>query len=240
MAKRGKTYVLVHGAYHGGWCWKRVAGCLRAAGHTVHTPTLTGLGERAHLMAVRPTLETFIEDVAQVFRFEDLEDVVLVGHSFAGPVISAVADRMRERLRHLVFLDAQLLQSGEAVADKAAPASLIETYRQRAREYDGLSVPPGPPEYFGVTEPTLSAWLKGKLTPQPLQTYFDPLVLANPVGNGLPTTYIACSRPFHAATASARDLARSMAGWDYHELPAGHDAMLLAPEVLTGMLAEIG
>jgi pimeloyl-ACP methyl ester carboxylesterase len=239
MATCVKTYVLVHGAYHGGWCWKDVASRLRASGHVVHTPTLTGLGERSHLMSIQPTLETFIQDVAHLLRFEELEDVVLVGHSFAGSIVSALADRVRDQLRHLVYLDAQVVQSGEAIADKAPP-SLIDTYRQRAREHDGLSIPPGSPEYFGITDPTLAAWVMGKLTPHPLQSYFDPLVLANPLLNGLPATYIACSQPFFPATESSRQLARGRPGWCYRELPTGHDAMLLAPAELSAMLAELG
>jgi pimeloyl-ACP methyl ester carboxylesterase len=137
-----KTYVLVHGAFFGGWCWKRVAASLRALGHSVYTPTLTGLGERSHLLAATPTLETFIEDVAQVLRYEDLEAVILVGHSFSGSLVSALADRMSETLRHLVYLDAQLLVSGESPAS-GAPSASIERYRQRAIETShGAVIPP--------------------------------------------------------------------------------------------------
>lgn len=233
-----KTYVLVHGGYHGGWCWRPVAERLRQLGHTVYTPTLTGLGERSHLAAFQPTLQTFIEDVAQVIRYEELVDVILVGHSFAGSVVSALADTMPERLRHLVYLDAQLLQSGESAADRAPPV-LIAAYQERAAQSGGLAIPPGDPEYFGITDLDLAEWLRTKLTPHPLQTYFDRLVLRHPLGNGLPATYIACSRPLFQTTASSRDLARQM-GWSYREFPSGHDAMLLMPQELAAMLALIG
>jgi pimeloyl-ACP methyl ester carboxylesterase len=239
MPDHARTYVLVHGAYHGGWCWKEVAGRLRARGHTVYTPTLTGLGERSHLMPIRPTLETFIQDVAQVLRYEDLDRVILVGHSFAGSVVSALADRMPQCLRHLVYLDAQLLQSGQAPADTAPPA-LIERYMQRALQSDGISIPPNEPAYYGITDPAMAAWLQERLTPHPYQTYFDKLVLANPLGNGLPATYIACSGPLFPTTASSRDLARSLPGWNYREIPTAHNAMMLMPGELTEMLAEIG
>ncbi len=143
----GKTYVLVHGAFDGGWCWTGVARRLRALGHTVYTPTLTGLGERSHVMAARPTIDTFIEDVAQVLHFEDLTEVLLVGHSFAGSVISGVADRMPERLQHLVYLDAAVALPGQALTD-IGPPGLVDGYRARARAAggDGASIPPPAPE----------------------------------------------------------------------------------------------
>jgi pimeloyl-ACP methyl ester carboxylesterase len=196
-----KTYVLVHGAFHGGWCWKDVAARLRALGHIAYTPTLTGLGERSHLLAFGPTLETFIEDVAQVICYEDLTDVILVGHSFAGAVISGVANLMPERLRHLVYLDAMVLQCGQSAAD-TAPPDLIADYRRRAIDAgDGLSVPAGNPDYYGITDPEQAAWLQAKLTPMPFRTYFDKLELRHPLGNGVPATYIACTEPLRASTA---------------------------------------
>lgn len=235
-----KTYVLVHGGFHGGWCWKYVAAGLRALGHTVYTPTLTGLGERSHLMSFKPTLDTFIEDIAQVIKFEELNEVILVGHSFAGSIVSGVADRMPERLRHLVHLDSQVLQSGESPADELPP-ELIERYKQRAMEGgNGLSIPPNGPEYFGIADPRMAAWLQTKLTPHPLQTYFDNLKLENPLCNGLPATYIACSKPLFAVNAKSRELAESTSGWTYLEIPTGHDAMILMPSELTEMLAAIG
>jgi pimeloyl-ACP methyl ester carboxylesterase len=117
------TYVLVHGAYHGGWCWRDVADILRAQGHAVFTPTLSGLGERAHQLALGPGLDAMIEDVVQVIECEELRDVVLVGHSFSGLVISGVADRIKDRIRHLVYLDALVLPGGTAVLDGASAES---------------------------------------------------------------------------------------------------------------------
>ena len=234
-----KTYVLVHGAYHGGWCWTDVATRLRAQGHTVYTPTLTGLGERSHLINTCPTLDTFIQDVAQVFRFQELTDVILVGHSFAGSIVSGLADWMPQRLRHLVYLDAQILQSGQAPAD-TAPPDVIELYKQRAREWGGTAIPPGPPEAFGITDPAMAAWVKTLLTPHPYRTYFDKLTLNHPVGNGIPATYIACTNPLFPNIASSRELAKNLPGWVYQEIPTAHDAMLLQPAALTQMLLEIG
>src|SRR5438128_128006 len=103
------TFVLVHGAWHGGWCWKRVTPLLRAAGHEVYATTLTGLGERVHLASPNVGLALHVQDVVGVLEYEDLRDVILVGHSYGGIVISGVADRVPERLRHLVYLDALVL-----------------------------------------------------------------------------------------------------------------------------------
>ena len=239
MEASGRIYVLVHGAFHGAWCWKEVATRLRTMGHVVYTPTLTGLGERSHLLACRPTLETFIEDVAQVFRYEELTDVVLVGHSFSGPVITAIADRMPERLRHLVYLDAMVLQSGQSAVDTAPPA-LIAGYRDRAAASGGLSVPPNEPGYYSITDPQQAEWLRGKLTPHPFQTYFDRLTLQHPLGNGVKVTYLACTQPPHAATASSRVLAQAMPGWTYRGIPTAHNAMLLWPLGLTQLLDTLG
>ena len=236
--KTSRTFVLVHGAYHGAWCWKPVAALLRGMGHLVYTPTLTGLGERSHLMAIRPTLETFIEDVAQVIRYEDLDEVVLVGHSFSGSVVSALADRMPEKLSHLVYLDAQVLQSGQAPADAAPPAA-IETYKRRAEASGFVSIPPGPLESFGIVEPGLAEWVGARLTPHPYQTYFDKLVLEQPLGNGVPATYIAVTKPYFPNTAQSREIARRQPGWRYLEIPTAHDAMLLMPDELAAMLATL-
>lgn len=234
-----KTFVLVHGAYHGGWCWRDLARMLRAGGHEVHTPTLTGLGERSHLIGCRPTLATFAEDVCQVIRFEDLQDVILVGHSFGGSVISGVADRMPERLAHLVYLDAMLLEDGQSTWD-SAPLELVEKYRAQADETSGgLSVPPPDPTYFGITDPDMQALVARKTTPHPFATYTEPLRLSHPLGNGVPMAYITCTAPLLASTARARDLARSLPHCRQMEIATGHNAMMTAPEELMRMLLTL-
>lgn len=236
----GKTYVLVHGAFHGAWCWRAVIAGLRAEGHEVHAPTLTGLGERAHLIGCDPSLETFVEDVLGLLRWEDLRDVVLVGHSFAGSVISAVADRAPDRLRHLVYLDAMLLEAGKAATD-TIPAELLEKYTRLARETSGgLTIPPNEPEYYGITDPEAAAWLRARMTPHPFRTYADRLTLRNPLGNGVAATYVACANPYFPTTAPSRERARRMAGWAYCEIDTAHNAMMLDPAGLTRLLGRIG
>lgn len=233
-----KTFVLVHGAYHGAWCWQPVAARLRALGHEVHTPTQTGLGERSHLVGIGPSLGMFADDIAHVLRYEDLSDVVLVGHSFGGSSISGVADRMPERLRHLVYLDAQVLLPGESPASRA-PVDVIERYRQRVTRVDGVEVvPPGDAASFGIRDAALQAWVQARLTPHPYRTYFDALELVHPLANGVPATYIACTDPVHPNTATSQQRAKDL-GWNFQQIATCHDAMLTMPDELTRMLLEI-
>lgn len=235
LHKKNRTFVLLHGAYHGGWCWRDLANNLRSQGHEVYTPTLTGLGDRSHLIRSRPNLEVLIDDVAQVFKFEDLTEVVLVGHSFGGIVVTALADRLRSQIGHLVYLDATVLRSGERATDRMPP-ELVQSYAQRAASTGGESVAPNPPETFGITDPAMAAWLKAKLTAQPYQPYLDRIELKNPVGNGLPVTYIACTNPIFASLHESRAIAQTTPGWRYIELSTGHNAMMTAKDELADIL----
>lgn len=236
-----KTYVLLHGAWHGGWCWAPVAKALRAAGHRVTTPTQTGLGERRHLMSRDITLETFVLDLIHHIEAEELTDVILVGHSFAGPVISGAADRMPERIRHLVYLDATILEDGQAPFDRLPPEVVAARRRLAQEEGQGVFVPPPPPAAFGIpADHPGAAWVARRLTPHPLGTFESPLRLANPVGNGRPCTYIACTDPLYGPLESVRRWARDRPGWTWREIATGHDAMVTAPTDLARMLAAIG
>lgn len=233
------VFVLVHGAWHGGWCWRRVSERLTGAGYRVFAPTLTGLGDRAHLLSPAIGLETFVADLAAVLEAEELEDVVLVGHSFAGAVISGVADRMADRIRHLVYLDALLVGGGESPFDQVAPE--VATARREAafRSSGGLSLPAPAPESFGVTDPADIAWLSRRLTPHPLKSYEDRLMLRGALGAGLPATYVACADPPFATLSRSLARARAMPGWRVRELATGHDAMVTAPAETAALLREI-
>jgi pimeloyl-ACP methyl ester carboxylesterase len=231
------TFVLVHGAWHGGWCWAKVASILRARGHAVLTPTQTGLGERSHLLSKSIDLDVFVDDIANVLRWEDLHDVVLVGHSFGGNGISGVADRMRERVRQLVYLDSIVLENGETPFS-GIPPDVATARAKRAQESScGLSLPPPPAAAFGVTDPEQAAWLEARVTPHPFNTFVSPLRLANPVRNGVPGYYIVCSDPIYAPLQASRDRVRAD-GWDVVDLPTGHDAMVTAPKALADILHE--
>lgn len=229
-------FVLVHGAWHGGWCWRHVAARLRAAGHEVFTPTMTGLGERAHLLNADTGLTTCTDDVCAVILSEELDEVVLVGHSFAGPVISGVADRMPERLRQLVYLDAIVLQQGQSALSIFSP----EVQRERGRTIDpeGLRMAIPDPARFGVTEPAQADWLRRRLTPHPLKAYTDPLQLRHPPGNGLHKTYIAVTDPWYAPLEDVRTWVRAQPDWVWRELAAGHDAMVTSPSALAQLLCD--
>lgn len=238
MRTSPKTYVLLHGAWHGGWCWKRVEEPLRAAGHRVYTPTQTGLGERSHLIRENLTLETFVQDLVNVLEFEDLADVILVGHSFGGIGISGAADRVPHRIRHLVYLDSLILESGQS-AFSVIPSETVAARRKLAREFSGgTSMPVPDPIAFGVSDPADSAWLKAKCTPHPISTYESRLELERPVGNGLPATYVAV-KPDYSSTAAARAFARAQQSWNYVEIEAGHDAMITSPRAVLDLLLPL-
>jgi pimeloyl-ACP methyl ester carboxylesterase len=239
-AGRKPAFVLVHGAWHGGWCWSRVAPRLRAAGHAVFTPTLSGLGERCHLISPQINLDTHIDDVINLLEFEELEDAVLVGHSYAGIVISGVADRAAPRLRQLVYLDSLLLESGKSLFSDF-PKAVVDQRLKAIRETGGgVGAPPAlPPAAFGVKEPADAAWVARRMTPQPVGTYLQPLLLKAPLGNGLPKTYIDCTVEPIATLERGKARVRADAGWKLRTLATGHDAMVTAPGPLAELLLEL-
>ena len=226
---RPATFVLVHGAWHGGWCWKNGAPLLRAAGHEVLAPTLTGLGERAHRLTPQVGLDTHIADVAAVLEYEDLAGVVLVGHSYAGMVIAGVAQRVAARLAGLVYLDAFLPEDGKAVSDYAPLAT--------ARD-DGWRVPPlGPPAAFGVTDARDAAWMASRLGDHPLRSFTQPAALSAGAAGAVWGAFIQSSNAPFFADAGRR--ARQQ-GFRYEELlAADHDAMITQPSALARVLLAL-
>ena len=233
------AFVLLHGAFHGGWCWPRIAEPLRAAGHRVFTPTLTGLGERSHLMTTDITLDVMVNDLVNVFEFEELTDVVLVAHSFAGVVATGAVSRLRHRIRHLVLLDSLLvLQSGQSPFDALLPAVAAERRKLAQATSSGLSIPVPLPAAFGVTDPLDAAWLTAKCTPHPLSAYESPLHFEGAPCAGLPVSYVAVT-PHYGATVAAREHAKSRADWCYIEIEAGHDAMITSPQRVLDLLFSL-
>jgi pimeloyl-ACP methyl ester carboxylesterase len=233
------TFVLVHGSRHGGWCWKRVAGLLRAAGHEVSHPTLSGVGERAHVAEhAAVNLDTHIEDVAAHLFYDDLENVILVGHSYGGMVITGVADRCADRLAHLVYFDALVPYDGEAHLDLAG--ELGPALRAAiAGEGRGLRLPAGctTPQRFGVVDPADIAWVAPRLTDQPAATYQQRLSTTG-TAYRLPRTYLRCR---DSTMIDPAVIARAEADPDFEvvELAADHDAMITAPELLADCLSAI-
>lgn len=235
------TIVLVHGGGHGGWCWRKIAPTLRALGHEVYTPTLTGLGERSHLLSPRIDLDLHVHDIVGVLEFEDLHHVVLVGHSYAGMVITGVADVVRDRIAHLVFLDAVLPVDGESLFGLLDP-EWRAVAAERVQMLGETSVLPTPAAgNFGVTDPTEAAWLESKLTVTPARPCTDAL-RSTAAAWSLPGTYVQCLR-FPVIPAKVRERAAARARVDpifrFVTLDSGHDAMLTVPRELTALIDEV-
>lgn len=239
-----RTFVLVHGAWHGGWCWRDVRTGLEAQGHTVYTPTLTGLGERAHLLTADVSLQTHIQDIVGVIEAEELQTVTLVGHSYGGMVISGVVDAVPDRISKLIYLDAALPQNGDTMLSQGpdrSAAELVATEEAlRALAPDGVAMGVPPAAIFGI-DPSATdqlAWLERRLTPHPLRTWFDRIQLDSDVTSTHPGTYIVCTEPamqntsfgFHA------EQLRQRPNWRVVELSTGHDAMVSAPNELVNIL----
>ena len=230
------AFVLVHGAWHGGWCWDRVAPRLRAAGHEVHAPTLTGLSERAHLLSPLVGLETHVEDVVRLLDVLDRPDVVLVGHSYAGQVVTAAADRRPGLVAARVYLDAFVGADGEAARD-LLPETVEHHWASSAAEQGfGWLVPVRRLSVLGVTEQRDVDWLTPRLTPHPWKTYTDPLRLTG-AGDDVPATFVECVSWMRVFAGQA-DRARAR-GWPVHELETGHEAMVTAPAALADLLLAI-
>lgn len=237
-----RTFVLAHGSWHGGWCWAPVAARLRAHGHRVFTPSFTGMGERAQLLSPSITIDTFIDDLIQVITGEDLHDVVLVGHSFAGVPITGVADRLPERLAGLVYFDSVVLESGRDSFSHYPPQEARARVEAAQRATGGLAVPvPDPlPAAWGL-EPGSPEheWVVAHLTPHPLGSYTTPLNPQHPIGNGLPCTYIHCTAPSLPLLESSRVLVRALGGWNWVELAAPHEAHITHPDMLADVLLNL-
>jgi pimeloyl-ACP methyl ester carboxylesterase len=234
------TFVIVHGAWSGAHAWWKVRPLLRAAGHEVFTPSLTGLGERAHLTSPDIDLDTHIQDVVGLLEYEDLHDVTLVGHSYGGMVITGVADRLPERLAQLVYLDAEVPADGQSEYD-LMPAPERAMYEASARDKgDGWRIPPPVPEALpDDLEPDLR-WALSRMVPQPVKTFTQPVRLTNPAAAKLLRTYILCTEGKEGAALPAYiERARSEPGWRYRELAAGHGAHVTAPQALSKLLVEL-
>ena len=235
MASNAKTYVLVHGAFHGGWCWRRVEAILRAAGHTVFAPTLTGLGERSHLLTPEVNLSTHIQDIINVLAWEDLRDVVLVGHSYGGAVINGVADRAADRIGSIVYLDAVVPKNGQSTLD-VQPPERRQWMIDRAASGDGWTQPANPAELYGVFDQKDQAWVDGKCTPQPFAAITQKLTLTDPPAARIAKKlYILCTDPPLPYMRQFYNEAVE-GGWNALEMATGHDAMVTEPEALADIL----
>ena len=246
------TFVLVHGSRYGGWCWKPLSALLRAAGHEVYTPTLTGLGEREHLASREVGLETHVRDIVNLLRYEDLRDVILVGHSLGGMAITGAANDAADRIAQLVYLDAIVPQDGQSRMDLHTPEEAAAMEERVRLGGDGWRNPgtgwrraqeqgwePDWDAPFGSRE-----WEQARLVAHPFKALQDPVRLSNPAALALPRTFIYCTRkkPGDDTTghrAASIQRARSEAGWRYRELESGHMAMFEVPRQLADLLLEV-
>ena len=245
------TYVLIPGAWLGGWVWRDVTPRLRAAGHDVYTPTLTGLGERSHLARPDVDLGTHIQDVVNVLEFEDLHDIVLLGHSYAGAVVASVADRVPNRIARLVYLDSGPLPDGLAFLDLSPPEAKQHAERQVAEHGDGWQLPvPSWDELERVNGANLDGLgdrqrrlFRAHAVPQPFGTYTQPS-RRGPARAELPKLLISCSFPLDQVRdliAGGHPWFRELAGpeWQLLELRTSHWPMFSAPNELADLLLTI-
>ena len=241
------TYLLVHGAWHGGWCWKKVAPLLRRAGAEVFTPTLTGMGERSHLNArLDPseiTLDLHIQDIVQTMRYEGLEDVVLVGHAYAGMVITGVAEVCPERIDHMVYLNGVIPVDGESMVDQLVPVrgeEFASWVRGLIESGDGFLPAPASEEEvgrrWGITDPEDLVWVGANVTPQPAAAMASPVRMGNPKAEAIPKSFVGGGESgFDSVAERARQ-----AGWEVYTVDSGHDTMITHAPELTEILLAIG
>ena len=239
------TFVLVHGAWHGGWCYRDTAKALRDAGHTVFTPTHSGVGERAHQAAENITLETHVRDVCGCIEAEELNDVILCGHSYGGMVITGVADRLAERIKALVYLDAFVPEHGDSLIgliNKALPpevaAVFIGSFHGTALDGRSGLMQPIPAEMFGIAVAN-RAWVDRRCRPQALATFEMPLLLTGDAAKVTQRLYILADgwdpSPFRHFAAKFD----GQPGWRVTRLPCSHDVMVDMPQELARELMAL-
>jgi pimeloyl-ACP methyl ester carboxylesterase len=230
-----QTFVLVHGAWHGGWCWRRVADRLEQRGHKVFTPTLTGLGERSHLMSDRINLTTHINDVVNVFTYERLSGVVLCGHSYGGFVVSGAAEHVEKSIASIVLLDAFYPDNGQSGIDNNRPGfkEAVEALAQKGE----TTIPGRPAEAFKVNEKD-RAWVDSLTGPQPIATFMEKIKLTGARERIAKKTYVRAKGYDNPAFDAALARVKADKSWRVHEVESGHDVMIDQPDRLTDILLE--
>ncbi|MGH8995103.1 MAG: alpha/beta fold hydrolase [Acidimicrobiales bacterium] len=234
------TFVLVHGGAHGGWCYQPLARVLRAEGHEVYAPTLTGLGERSHLLRSDIDLDLHISDVVAVLHYEDLRDVILVGHSYGGMVITGAADRAPDRVGRLVYLDAATPVNGQSLLDIAGP--MIAATRPLGQVVDGVELVLLPVEdagrLYGVEDPGDLKWMDDRLAGHPWRCFEQPLELGNEDALwAIPQYHVVCTSTL--ATRDREQMAGARANGRLWDIDTGHDLMITEPEKVAAALGEI-
>jgi len=230
------TFLLVPGAWLGGWCWRHVALDLRTGGHRVIPATLTGLGERAHLLSPDVDLDMHISDIVALFEYRDLHDVILVGHSYGGTVITGAAEQVADRIRRLVYLDASVPRDGESNDAVIGSAMAAQLRASAMAEGDGWKVPPAPYVLQRLSEHPLREWVAARLKPHPLRPLAQPVRLRSRQAAMLPRAFIQTTQSdlYRGLMARARE-----AGWYCHEIGGGHYAMITEAKAVAAVLNEL-
>lgn len=233
------TFVLVHGAWHGGWCWRKLVPILRSQAHEVFAPSLTGLGDRRHLLNRDITLQTHVADIESVFERETLHDVVLVAHSYGGMVATCVADRRGEQIKAVVYLSAFVPMNGQCLMDLSSDASRERFVHQARVNGDGWLIPVDAAKdpTFGVTDARDLEWMRPLLSPQPLTTFEEHVQLQRDNSKSFACVYVSCSLDSPTFEIFA-DRAR-LESWRTYKLETGHDAMITKPVELGQVLHTV-
>ncbi|WP_329067392.1 alpha/beta fold hydrolase [Amycolatopsis sp. NBC_01480] len=234
------TFLLVHGAWHSGRAWERVTPLLESAGHRVLAPSLTGYGDKAHLLSPEVGLDTHVDDIVTLIEEQDLTDVILVGHSYAGLVISSVANQVPDRIAQLVYLDAMVPKDGETAID-VMPVTQAMIDQAGSWRIPPLPEQPPPLGLFGVTDPADIAWLREMLSDQPVLCLQQPVRLDNPAVNAISRTYIECvgAKPAGISRREIPAIQPNGSPSQVWQLPTGHDCMVTMPAELTELLLKL-
>ena len=238
------NFVLVHGAWHGAWCWRHVVQELVQQGHCAHPVTLTGVGERKHLMSPLITLETHINDVANAIEAEEMDNVVLAVHSYGGILGTAIADRMPIRINYLIYIDAIVPNPGESWSS-THPNAMRQARQAASQASPDFSFPPPDPSIYGLKNEAYE-WVKRRQTPHPGHTYQTPLQFNPARVSTVPRTFIDCTQPPLSTIDIFRQRVRDPDFWDgawiggagarIVELKTGHDPMISEPKALSRIL----
>ncbi len=229
------TFVLVHGAFHGGWCWRDFTPELEAKGHRVFTPTLTGLGDRFDEITTDVGLSTHIADVLGLYRAETLSDTVLLGHSYGGAVVTGVADAMPDALSTLIYLDAVIPENGKSVLDLQHEERRQE-FLAKAKNFNGWQIPAPPVAFYGITDPVQQQWGDANCVPQPLKCFAETSALTGDWTRVADKAYIRCTKPPLPYMDKFQSFAEQQADWDVYEMATGHDCMVTEPQKLADIL----
>lgn len=227
-------FLLIHGSWHGAWCWDRLVPILKARGHEVWAPALIGLGERADEASPQTGLAAHVNQITEMIQANDLNDLTLVGHSYGGLVMVGVAERVANRISHLVYLDALVPDHGQSAFDlmPGAESGFVQMMRSAGSQF---LVPPMSPQELGVTEPADVKWVKTQLTPLPILTHREKVDAPQRKAFKIPSTYIQCLQ-FGLGAGFAAQARRD--GWRVLEVESGHDVMITNPKKLADLLEQ--